>query len=237
MKIWAPLLFLFTIITVSANADTITPVDTVKLDQRIEQILSASTLSLKDKTPVQQLAFEYLAKKQAKSTGQLSELDAVAQAAADKVKTYSAFTSALAVKLIEMASYVGVQADEFITDSWMGKMALFATFYFQGGEHLFSILWMFIFSIIIIYTFKKITMYICFDGSFRLDDEHYRILQVKRSWLGLLLFKTPTKQKKVLLKPLFSRKDNDVSFLVVVYLFNTLGAFAAFLGFNAIVSL
>lgn len=192
------------------------------LEEKIEQILDNSNLSLKEKTEVQILAFERLSSEKTKSENFITDdVDQYISAATDKAKKYTAFTSALGVKFVELASQAGVEADKFVDESWIGKFALFGVFYMHGGEYLFDIIWYIIFAFTSVFLTKTIIEYFCF-GTLKVASEEYEFINSKRNVLGRLLFKSPTYKKKVLIKKIWKEPFNNELPSTVGYYFSSL---------------
>ena len=192
------------------------------LEEKIEQILDNSNLSLKEKTEVQILAFERLSSEKTKSENFITDdVDQYISAATDKAKKYTAFTSALGVKFVELASQAGVEADKFVDESWIGKFALFGVFYMHGGEYLFDIIWYIIFAFASVLLTKTIIEYFCFN-TLKVPSEEYEFINSKRNVLGRLLFKSPTYKKKVLIKKIWKEPINNELPSTVGYYFSSL---------------
>lgn len=218
-------LLFFSAFAFSSNASL--EKDEIQLEQKLENILNESKLSLSEKTQVQNLAFKYLEKK--KKDNPKSEVDSMFLNSKENIKKYSAFTSALGVKLIEIASETGVSVDKFVQDSFFGKIALFYIFYNQGGDFIFKIFGCILISISVIFIFKYITMHLSFN-SIKPSSSNYYTYKAKRGFLGRLIFSSPTKEKKVLL-------NNDMYIdydfvgmtgLFYVYIFNVFISVAAY---------
>lgn len=190
------------------------------LDQKIETILNESNLTFAEKTIVQNLAFKRLEEKKNKHNNKNNnKIDDFVLSSKENFKKYSAYTSALAVKLVDVASKAGVTVDQFIKESFWGKMAIFYIFYTQGGEFVFNIIFYILIAISVNYILIVLTNYLTFETLIP-DSSFYATYNSKRGFFGRLFFKKPTKQKTVLLKPNIFTEEGLVNGVTCVFIFN-----------------
>lgn len=189
------------------------------LDQKIETILNESNLTFAEKTIVQNLAFKRLEEKKNQYNNKSNKIDDFVLSSKENLKKYSAYTSALAVKLVDVASKAGITVDQFIKESFLGKIALFYIFYTQGGEFVFNVFCYILIAFSVNYILIILTNYLTFQ-TLKPDSSFYVTYNSKRGFLGRLFFKTPTKQKTILFKPNIYNKEELVSGVTGVFFFN-----------------
>lgn len=206
------LLSVFILFTIPAFADE---AKDRLIENQIDSILTESGLSLSERTAVQTLALEKLEEQKQALNGK-TEVDEKVFYYTNKAKEYSAFTSALAVKIAESAAETGKTIDQFIDETWIGKLTLITTFAYFGGSfvvHVFVIIFLAFF---VTWLLHRIVFILCNDGM-KQSEQHIKTYIKKRNFLGRLLFKNPTYEKKVYVNYHLIKSDN-IGWAVVWYL-------------------
>ena len=164
-----------------------------RVTKEIERMLSESNLSLKEKTEIQTLALRKIdyynqIDLPSKTDVILESYDSLR----GKALEYSVFTGALAVKIVEMSSEAGVEADKFIDDTWTGKIVLATVFFMYGGGYLIDILIVLILTIMVTRIFRYLTYFSLFN-SFKVPQEFYININARRNFLLRTFSKNKTK--------------------------------------------
>jgi hypothetical protein len=217
----SPLFLLFIFLSFNALSNESIEKDRL-IESKIEEILNSSNLTLSQKTAVQTLAFEKLEEQKKASNGQPNIIEEKLTFYQQKSKEYTALTSAVAFKMVELSSEVGISADKFIQESWIGKGALLLTFYKFGGHYAIDIIVIISLAFVLFYFMNKLIFNCVYDKlSFAQDD--YKTLNVKKGKLGMMFSSEPTKEIRVpLLRELKEDYDDNPHALFWIYLFSVI---------------
>lgn len=192
------------------------------IESKIEGILNSSNLTLSQKTAVQTLAFEKLEEQKKASNGQPNIIEEKLTFYQQKSKEYTALTSAVAFKMVELSSEVGISADKFIQESWIGKGALLLTFYKFGGHYAIDIIVIISLSFVLFYFMNKL-IFNCVYEKLSFSEDDYKTLNVKKGKLGMMFSSEPTKEIRVpLLRELKEDYGDNPHALFWIYLFSVI---------------